>query len=93
MMDKLPEDWLFATLNRIEEAQSRHASEMRMGFETVRRTQSDHELEDSGVQARVVALEKQLNASSDFKRSAQMLAVSTGLLAIWEGVKHLSGWR
>ena len=34
-MEKLPEDWLFVTLNEIKDGQLRHAAEMRLSFEKI----------------------------------------------------------
>jgi hypothetical protein len=92
-MDKLPEDWLFVTLNRIEEAQGRHAAEMRLGFQSVREVAAKHELADAAVEARVTALEKAAGESSTFKRSLEMVAISSGLMAAWDAVKYLKGWK
>lgn len=92
-MDKLPEDWLFVTLNRIEDAQARHAGEMRLGFESVRAAQAKHELEDALVAADVRTLKQQASERSTFGTHLQTLLISTGLVAGWEGVKHLAGWK
>lgn len=99
-MEKLPEDWLFVTLNEIKDGQTRHAAEMRQGFQEIRKAQMDHELDDQKWKGEVVRvvdrvddLVKRQDDASTFTRGLHTTFIASGLLAAWEGVKHFAGWK
>lgn len=92
-MDKLPEDWLFVTLNRIEDAQTRHAAEFRLGLQEIRTLQAKHELDDKAVEGRVKTLEDKQGERSVFRQHLESTLVATGVIAFYEGAKHLAGWK
>lgn len=91
-MEKLPEDWLFVTLNDIKDGQTRHAAEMRAGFEAIRKAQTDHEIDDERWKARVKSLEDKQDDRSLFSRNVHTSIIAAVFIAIWEGVKHVLGW-
>jgi hypothetical protein len=88
-----PDDWLFHTLTRIEDQQTRHAGEMRQRLQELTTTLTAHQLDDALVAAQVLELAKRLERTSDAKRHLQTLLLSSGLVAVWEGAKHVLGWK
>lgn len=92
-MDKLPEDWLFVTLNRIEKRMDDHGVKMQVGFDEIKRAQQAHELDDKEWKNRVANLEEKQTHRSMFTQSVHTTLIATGLVASWEAVKHFAGWK
>lgn len=92
MMEKLPEDWLYVSLSRIESRMDEHGREMRKGFQDIREAQKDHEIDDEQWKGRVKALEDQQDDRSTFGRSVHTSIIAAVFIAVWEGVKHVLGW-
>lgn len=96
-MDKLPEDWLFVTLNRIEERQGVHAAEMRLGLQEIRTNAANHALADSqfegDIKGRVKALEVAALERSGLRQRLESGLIASGMFGLAEWVKHLQGWK
>lgn len=96
VMDELPKDWLFVTLSRIEDQQTRHAAEMRLGFQEIRTNAAAHELADSKVEARVTASEKAIAdiaaralQTSASRQRIEVAVIAGAITAVIEGAKAL----
>lgn len=77
----------------MEEQQTRHAAEMRIGMHEIRETMAKHQIDDALIAADVHELKARIAQTSDAKRHVYTLLLSTGLVAAWEGTKHFMGWH